>query len=473
MAVVSQNDITVSKQRIRNKHIKIDILNFQFQTVDSIQGYTIGGSISINANSLIRRQCSIEMVLNEDSKFEVVSGGRIWLDKYIKVFIGTEHIRTNEIIWKNMGIFMINQPSYVYSSTENTLSFEALDLMAKLTGLRNGNLQGLPYIIEEGSDIRMAMIAVLKEAGFTKYLIAENPQKVPYEIKVDVGGVASDLLVELRDISSNYEIYFDEEGTFIYNKIPSNVEDAVMMDDSIIIPNLLTESKTVDFENVKNVIEVFGKSIDPKYFGGTAAISGDTYTIKVEKEGLKYRSYNSYGFITPKSGNTIANPKFKINDLEALPLLEENKKPPKLVDDEYYVVKVSEDLKTFLFLGKQQIWYEVKDMNPDSPFYVKGSVGEIREIKQGGEYENIYTDDLARQRAEYELWLHTNMNNSITMSCVPILFADVNMKIEHAFKRKEKLQYIIKSISLDLNPLGTQTINAIRFYPLFPNVVSE
>ena len=27
MAVVSQNDITVSKQRIRNKHIKIDILN--------------------------------------------------------------------------------------------------------------------------------------------------------------------------------------------------------------------------------------------------------------------------------------------------------------------------------------------------------------------------------------------------------------------------------------------------------------
>lgn len=89
------------------------------------------------------------------------------------------------------------------------------------------------------------------------------------------------------------------------------------------------------------------------------------------------------------------------------------------------------------------------------------------------EYENIYTDDLARQRAEYELWLHTNMSNTISMTCVPMNFLDVNMKFEHAFKGKETHQYITKSISMDLNPLGTQTIQAIRFYPLYPFIINN
>lgn len=472
MPTFTQNDINVSKQRLRKKFLKMELLNFSYQIVDVLQGVITGGNFSINSTSDIRRQCSVTAVLKDDT-FDVRSGGRIWLDKYVRLWCGVEEVHTGEIVWNKMGTFLINSPSYSYDSTTHTISFEALDLMAKLTGLRNGNLEGVTHIIEEGANIRNAMIATLKEAGFTRYVIEDNPQKVPYEIKVDIGGTVYDILKQLRDISPNYQIYFDADGVFHYDMIPSNLADAIAFDDTLIMRNLISEGMDVDFENIKNVIEVFGKSIDPKYFGGTAAISGDTYTIKVEKENLKYRKYNIYGFVTPKTGNTIANPKLKVNELEALPLLLEGNKPAVLKDDEYYVAKLADDLKSWVFLGKQQIWYEVKDMNPESPYYVKGTVGEIREIKRGGEYENIYTDDLARQRAEYELWLHTNMSNTISMTCVPMNFLDVNMKFEHAFKGKETLQYITKSISMDLNPLGTQTIQAIRFYPLYPFIINN
>ena len=59
-------------------------------------------------------------------------------DKFIQPFVGYENIYTGEIQWYNQGIYLINAPSYSYDATNNTLSFSGLDLMSKLTGLRNG-----------------------------------------------------------------------------------------------------------------------------------------------------------------------------------------------------------------------------------------------------------------------------------------------------------------------------------------------
>lgn len=118
------------------------------------------------------------------------------------------------------------------------------------------------------------------------------------------------------------------------------------------------------------------------------------------------------------------------------------------------------------YLGHLQSYGYAEDDNSESPFYVKGSVGQIRLPLYGGEYENCFSDDLAQQRANYELWLHTNMNNSIQLECIIVPWMDVNILVQYtSFRTKQTNQYIIKSIDFGLSPNDTMTISMIQFYP--------
>lgn len=72
---ISSNYITKS---IRQLRAKINILNFQMQTVDEISGNVLDGNITEDANSDIRRTCDISMVVT-NGQFNIQPGGRIWL----------------------------------------------------------------------------------------------------------------------------------------------------------------------------------------------------------------------------------------------------------------------------------------------------------------------------------------------------------------------------------------------------------
>lgn len=106
--------------------------------------------------------------------------------------------------------------------------------MSKLTGVRNGALPGVPTIIPQGSSVREAMIAAIKLAGFTKYVVNEctntdgSVQAVPYDIQVNQGGYVFDIIKQLRDILPNYQVYFDVNGVFHYDQIPSGDNDPVL-----------------------------------------------------------------------------------------------------------------------------------------------------------------------------------------------------------------------------------------------------
>ena len=135
MAVITQDQYNVVKQRYRKILIKINLLNFDFQVVGSIEGNLTTGGVTINANSDIRRSCNITIVI-QNHTFKIDPGGEIWLDKYIQVYYGIINNSTNEIVWTNMGIYMINNPNHIYDSVNNTITFAGLDLMAKLSNTR-------------------------------------------------------------------------------------------------------------------------------------------------------------------------------------------------------------------------------------------------------------------------------------------------------------------------------------------------
>lgn len=575
----TQLEYNLSKQPMRLNRIKVKLLNHEFQVVGDLTGDLVETpSFTIDSNSDIRRTCSI-IITPTDSSFDIKKGNKIWLDKYVQIFIQQFDVWGNEYE-TNMGIYLITNPQRLYSLTDNTITMQCVDLMAKLTGLRNGNLEGLPYFIPQGSNVRSAMIALLDICGFTKYVIDECPIDVPNDIKQKVGSTAYQILTALRDIYPNYQIYFDVDGVFHYHPIPSGANEQVMVDDDIWDVNLLNYQKNTNFDSLKNSIEVFGKTHDIKNYGGQAEIvenvykikidgirelrkntkigfntnvdlgenkllqvttektkvndktgevtvetdvqtypiktergvvptfkeedtyyvvkfmyghdqwefikndteatdikvatitSDDTYTVRDDSV-IKYYNDMEITFRTPKEGcEKIYTPYLKINTLSAIPI----HNTVKLRNDTVYTLKfneASEDETTryFQFLGEVTPYAKIQEENEDSPFYVGGTVGVINQVLSGGDYDNIYSSDLAMERAKWELYTRCRLQDSVTINCIPIYWLDVNwlvsITLPNKYGEEETELYMIKSINIGSGIGATMAVNMMKYYPYY------
>lgn len=465
---ITSTQFQTALQNIQSRYIKLELLNYQFQTVDSLEGICMGGSISIDANSDIRRTGSLSLVVI-GSTFDVQPGGQIWLDKFIRVWVGTVSLLTGEVDYTNCGIFIIDAPSYQYNPSTNTLTLSLLDLMAKLTGVRNGYLPGVPVVLSAGENIRQSIIDTLALGGFTKYVVEEapSPGTIPNDLEFSQGATVYDLLSGLRDIYPSYEIFFDVDGVFYYKPIPTGEGDPIYIDDTLWTNIVTEENISVDFQNVKNVIEVYGRTHDPAHFSTETTVSSSGAISLTIADVTEYTENMVYGFtLTDNSGYTA--PTLKINNLTSYPILmSDGETAAEIVAEEGEIYYCVEFKGTYWnWLGHLQAYGYAEDDNPDSPFYINGTVGQIRLPLYGGEYENCYSDDLAQQRAEYELWLHTNMNNSLTLTCVPVYWMDVNILCTHASRGSNiACPYIIKSINFGFGTSDTMTVSMIRFYP--------
>lgn len=454
-------------QNIQSRYIRLELLNFQYQTVDTVEGVCTSGSFTIDANSDIRRTGSVVLTVT-DSSFDVASGGKIWLDKYIRAWVGTASLYTGDIEWTNCGIYIIDAPSYQYDAATNTLALSLLDLMAKLTGVRNGYLKGIPTVLSAGENIREVIIDTLALGGFTQYVVEEapSPGTIPNDLEFSQGATIYDLLAGLRNIYPDYEIFFDVDGTFFYKPIPTGDGDPVLVDDTLWSNIVTSEQINVDFQNVKNSIEVYGRTHDPAHFSTETTVSGSNITLTIA-DVTEYTEDMIYGFtLTDNPGYT--NITLQIGSLSSLPITLDDGTTNATIDAEsgevYYCVQYKGTY--WNWLGHLQAYGMAEDTDPNSPFDINGTVGTIRLPLFGSEYENIFSDDLARQRAEFELWLHTNMNNTITLTCVPVYWLTTNILVSYADMRNNETNlYIIKSINYGLAPSDSMTVTMMRFYP--------
>lgn len=283
MINIGAEDYNVLKQQYIKKYIRLELLDFQYNIVDELSGNMTKCSINVDSTSDLRRACNLSFVVTT-STFDIKAGSKIWLDKLVRPFVGYENMRTGEVQWYNQGIYLVNNPQWSYDALTNEISMQALDLMSKLTGLRNGNLEGIPTVIAKDENVREAIISTLALGGFTKYVCEEcmtndgTLVNVPYDIEIDIGGTIYDVLSELRDIMPNYQIYFDVNGVFHYEPIPLAYDDPVLIDDDLWPSLLISENINTDFENVKNYVEVLGHTWDVDYYSPSESttVSGGT-----------------------------------------------------------------------------------------------------------------------------------------------------------------------------------------------------
>ena len=127
------------------------------------------------------------------------------------------------------------------------------------------------------------------------------------------------------------------------------------------------------------------------------------------------------------------------------------------------------------YMGDYNHMQKKEENNSTSPFYVDGTMGTVRKVLNGGDYDNISTDLMASERASWELYQRCRVQDNIILQCVPIYWADVNTVIEITLPNKNGIEqtnrYMIKSISDSYGVSEIQTINAMKYFPYYNNYV--
>lgn len=499
--IATENDLRLILQRNKIWSLRIEVLNTRFQILETIEGEALSAQLSISAESDMRRTCTLDMYV-KNASYQISESSYFWLDKYIRVYYCLEDIVRHKTNRYPLGTFMLSDNSYSYNATERRLSLSLVDFMAKGTDVRGSSQGAQQTLIEVGSNIRGAMIAVLTQMmALDRYRIIDFPSgqiEVPYDLEFSTGAYPYEILRELCDLYPCREIYFDVDGTFVCGDVPSGVDEPLTLDSSYIDPLLISEQRNISFSSVKNVTEIWGKEIEAERTATACSSSGTIYTMTVE--GITaYDDGVSYCFI-PNADNA-AGMQLRINALTAYPIVvrQDNSdgttqynavEAGVMLAGRPYVVYYTGN--RFLLYGElsihaiamavnteptseqKQVYQEqfacndIKYVvNPQDVFAVE-RLGIIRQTLSGNDYDNIYTTALALDRAAYENWKTTRLQDAVTLEIIAIPWLDVNQLIEYTSPSTgEVIRALTQEISFDL-AAGTMSVTASKYYPYYP-----
>lgn len=96
------------------------------------------------------------------------------------------------------------------------------------------------------------------------------------------------------------------------------------------------------------------------------------------------------------------------------------------------------------------------------------NIGIKNQVLSGDEYENIYSDDLALERAGYENWKALRIVDSPVLTVIQVPWLNVNEKVTYKLRDSQLKTYIIERINFS-NSSETMTIEMSTFYPLYIN----
>lgn len=438
---LTQEQINTLALNLRKKQIKLEILDTDFHTLYSAEGNAISGNITFSADNDLRRSGDITIALptnaNSQELIEQLDGymvkynGKIWLDKRFKISIGI--VYNNSVIWYNMGIYLINEPKITLNENQYEMNFQCIDLMARFMENRGGQLTGSGYVIpigeyitEDGettfvkNEIKDVFIKVLKELGGVNniriYPIPEINKYIPYELKFNVGVTIYDILSTLLSLLPVWQMYFDNNGTFVIEPIFSGANASIY---PINREQYLGQEISYDFENVRNQIVIYGRVNSLNYFTkNTDEIATNVvYDTTNHKLILQYDkeintntitiSGTKFGFLSLSNTNTNYINKIEIwhtVDSVMTKLIESNLVKFENVTNSFGVNyattqieigaipqnqvcfinvysatldnnnKVVLDNNTiFQFCGKQEVSYTLANDNKESPFYVNNN----------------------------------------------------------------------------------------------------
>lgn len=352
----------------------------------------------------------------------------------------------------------------------------------------------------------------------------ENPlwNIIPYDLEFGTGCNVLEVIATIRDLYPNYEFFFDENNTFVFRLIPTSYYDEITYDNDFMQRAIISENSDLDMTKVKNICEVWGKAFEVDFYTEkctctdgvyTATISsydkyynGDIIAIKIPEtniEGAKLKIkissskslktisiYNGYEITPIKEGVIqsgvqvfqIANV-YKQNGSIVTKAMYLGQWQPHALDvltdgtelEETFTDQDGNEHKIYsegYFKAKYNCEVVNLTINTESPFVVQ-KIGEIPDVKSGGEYDNISSNSQALLYARTINHTNSVLTDTITLTLKLIPFLEPNKKVSYRKSNlKEEEQFIIKDISHDFDN-WTSSITMYRLYPTYEDLMKS
>ena len=187
--MITAKDLKLILQKPQHFLLKIEVLKDDGETIlDTLKGAIVGGTVSIDSSSSIRRTFSASLIptLYDRNDARITEDGLIWINKEIRLHVGIMDIRTKEYIYYPLGHYVYTSTSGSYDPSTNQLSITCSDYMSKIDGTKNGQIGALitkiPAYEENGETgevikyniIREAIVTVLRQlGGINNYMVDE------------------------------------------------------------------------------------------------------------------------------------------------------------------------------------------------------------------------------------------------------------------------------------------------------------
>lgn len=451
---ITSSDLALVSQNIQHRLVMLRVVNRSMKNICSIRGQLISGNISIDESSNVRRSAAVSLRIGKESMENLI---HLSTDNFVRLYIGIEDNKTGNPTWYLQGTFIVDQNNLTFDAVTRTLSLNLSDLMTDLTGDRKGVLHAFGSIVKNSQRISDVMVNVLALCGFDVYDITpirvyrkasnfwdeketEQDYMVPYDLEFNTGVTAYEILEKLINLYPGWEMFFDLNGVFVCRRMVTEEDKSfAILDDDQLKNVVIRENTAVDYQKVKNVIEVWGK--DGNYYG-EAQDENPESPFQVSAIG-EMRMVVHYDQIYDR---------YKSSYLE------------KLDEVNIEIAKTKEEISTLAntILEKQPEEEDIADLKREFNSAKQSlSALENQKITQ----IDVRGDDMAKEWAEQLLYENCRMQDSITLECVSLPFLnDINFKISRRNKLDNKVRtYMVKSISHSLDG-NTTTINAVRFY---------
>ena len=468
---VTGKDIALVNQHSQTRYSMLRVINRKKNTVCTITGYYISGGVEIDETSNIRRTANVTMTVFND---DLTNLAYLYMNYYIRLYEGIEDNDTMRVTWYLQGTFIINQSSIKFNKDTKTLSFTLSDLMTDLTGDRAGVLHAFSSIAKNSQRIDAVMKNVLEICGVTDYDItpicvtrksfnfwdekqSEKDFLVPYDLEFSTGVTAYDILDKLVNLYPNWEMFFDLDGKFICQRRVTEEDNSyVVMDDENFKGLIISENISIDWNKVKNVVEVWGKN--GNYYGEAHDKNPESpFNVAATQE---LRMVEHKDQVCDRYKETTEKAQKEAQDNVDRTKKEIGVTVATIIKDQISLAVLQSKGGSSADIKKLQ---DEIDKNKKNLNYLKHNL-KVYESQVKGVLE-VNGDDMAKEWAEQLLYENCRMQDSITLECIGLPFLNnTGCKISYRSKLDDKIRtYVIKSISHSFDN-NTTTINAIRFY---------
>lgn len=509
--IITQEDIDLALQRNKLIKMKVKLLDENYQEVDNLTGKIVPTpSYDIDSESDIRRTCSLTLSIPLKEQIDL-DFEKTWNKRMVELMCGIYSNARQDYKWYNLGRMLMTSGSSRLGATSQEVSLNLVDLMSSMTQ-EGGKQIGYPVVIEANTVTKNAIKSIVEEFSDFKHTdICDFPDVIPYDLKSDSGVYPIDLLKSVLDLFPTYEMYYDNDGTFITREIPTKIEDAVDVGVDIIDPLLISENKNVNFAEVKNTTEIWGAELHGDYMASSCESVNGRYDVFIDDSFETLESGKTYTVVPDV--NSVANQTMKIQDTDECAIVIAKDTPEGIIEYiqiqegamkektpyvlKYLMADEGDSNGKFVLQGELYIRVIVQEINempsasqqaqymndnacknvewrvtPDNPFacYIRVGIieGERRQVLKDGDYSKIYTTELAYERARYENWMACRMKDTVELEMMLIPWMDMNDKIQYTSPVDGTIgTWLVNSISYDFSN-WTMTVNASRFYETYP-----